>query len=132
MARPYDEGATMTRIRLAAAAAAASVLAAVVAGSASAATTKTLTGTVGPGFTITLVDAAGRMVTKLKAGRYVIVVRDRSDMHNFELRGRGLNEQETSVPGTGTTRSTLVLRKGSYVYVCDPHALTMRGTFVVQ
>jgi plastocyanin len=102
------------------------------AGISRAATVTRLTGTVGPGETITLVDSKGRKVTRLKAGKYVITVRDLSSMHNFELRGQGLVEQETSVPGTGTVRWTLTLKKGNYVYVCDPHASTMRGSFVVS
>jgi len=118
--------------RIALAVAAAAVVSAVAVASSGAATPAKLTGTVGPGFTITLVDSSGKKVKSLRAGTYVITVRDRSDMHNFELRGPGLNEQETSVPATGTTKWTLKLKKGSYLYVCDPHASTMRGSFVVS
>ena len=122
----------MKTVRIALAVAAATMVSAIAVASSSAATPAKLTAAVGPGFTLTLVDSSGKKVTHLKAGTYVITVRDRSGMHNFELRGPGLNEQETSVPGTGTVRWTLNLRKGSYLYVCDPHASTMRGSFVVS
>ena len=122
----------MKTVRIALAVAAATVVSAIAVASSSAATPAKLTAAVGPGFTLTLVDSSGKKVTHLKAGTYVITVRDRSDMHNFELRGPGLNEQETSVPATGTTKWTLKLKKGSYLYVCDPHASTMRGSFVVS
>ena len=120
------------KFRIVSALAIATGVSAIAAASSGAAAATKLTGTVGPGFTITLVDSSGKKVKSLRAGTYVITVRDRSDMHNFELRGPGLNEQETSVPATGTTKWTLKLKKGSYLYVCDPHASTMRGSFVVS
>ena len=52
----------------------------------------TLTATVGPGATI-LRTSRGARVTRLKAGRYRIVVRDRSSMHNFHLSGPGVNKR---------------------------------------
>jgi plastocyanin len=88
-----------------------------------------LTGTVGPGFTITL-TRAGTTVKSLKRGTYVIKVSDLATDHNFHLTGPGVN-RTTSVGGTGTTTWTVTLRKGVYTYVCDPHATTMRGTFTV-
>ena len=65
------------------------------------------------------------------SGTYTIAVRDLSDMHNFHLSGPGLN-RATSVAGTGSTTWTAKLKKGTYTYVCDPHASTMRGTFTVK
>jgi plastocyanin len=121
----------MRGIRIAVVAAVAAALVVVATGVASAASPKKLTATVGPGYTITLVDSSGKKVTRLKAGKYVITVHDLATDHNFELRGGGLVEQETSVPETGTVKWTLVLKKGSYTYVCDPHADMMRGSFVV-
>ena len=47
-----------------------------------------LTGTVGPGFTITL-KKLGKKVITLKAGTYSITVSDKSNIHNFHLRGPG-------------------------------------------
>jgi plastocyanin len=90
-----------------------------------------LAGTVGPGFTITL-KKAGTKVTKLKPGKYSIQVNDRSADHNFHLKGPGVNKM-TQVPTTGTLKTPWVvtLKKGKYTYVCDPHALAMKGSFTV-
>jgi plastocyanin len=100
--------------------------------SGSAASAKTVTGTVGPGFTIGLA-IHGKKVTRLKAGTaYRFVVRDRSSIHDFHLTGPGLNRVLTSVPFTGTKSFVLRLRKGSYRFVCDPHSGIMHGRFKVS
>jgi plastocyanin len=99
------------------------------AGSASAAT-KTVNGSVGPGFTISL-KLAGKKVKRLKATTYRFRVTDRSSSHNFRLRGPGYNKAITSVGFTGTKTVTIRLRKGTYRYVCDPHSSFMRGSFKV-
>lgn len=89
----------------------------------------TLTATVGPGATISLRTSRGARVRRLKAGRYRIVVRDRSAMHNFHLSGRGVNKR-TTVRFRGTTTWTVTFRKGrTYRFVCDPHARRMKGSF---
>jgi plastocyanin len=83
-----------------------------------------LTGTVGPGFTI-------KMSSKtVKAGTYVITVKDLSTFHNFHLVGPGVNKA-TSVEKQGTTSWKLKLRRGTYRFVCDPHSTTMKGTLRV-
>jgi plastocyanin len=97
---------------------------------ASAATPK-LTGTVGPGFTITL-KQGGKAVETLKAGTYSITVSDKSNIHNFHLTGPGLNKQITAVSFQGTKTVTVKLKKGTYKFVCDPHASTMKGSFKVS
>lgn len=97
-------------------------------GAAPAAPTK-LVATVGPGFTITLTKG-GKKVTKLKAGAYVITVRDKSSIHNFRLRGMGLNKA-TSVAAVKTVTWNVTLKRGTYRYRCDPHASTMKGSFKV-
>jgi hypothetical protein len=89
-----------------------------------------LVGTVGPGFTIVLEDAAGRTVTRLDPGTYVLEVRDRSPDHNFHLFGPGVNEA-TSVEGEGTVTWTVTLREGRYTAVCDPHPGEMRLALTV-
>ena len=61
------------------------------------------------------VERNGQDVKTLKAGRYVIVVKDPATIHNFRLKGPGLNKA-TSVSGTGTVRWTITLKKGRYVY----------------
>ena len=89
-----------------------------------------LTGTVGPGFTITLTQG-GKKVSKLKAGTYTIKIADKSNIHNFHLTGPGVNKK-TSVGGTGSTTWTVKLKSGTYKFVCDPHAASgMKGSFKV-
>jgi plastocyanin len=116
----------MTRTRLALLALVAA-LALTLAASALAATK--LTGTVGPGFTITLTQG-GKKVTTLKAGKATFSITDKSSIHNFHLTGPGVNKA-TSVPKTGTSTWTVTLKKGTYRFVCDPHASTMKGSFKV-
>src|SRR5687768_10434480 len=116
----------MSRIRLLLVAALASV--ALVASSAQAASIK-LVAIVGPGFNITLTKA-GKKVTTLKPGSYTITVNDRSNIHNFRLRGKGLNKT-TSIGGKGTFTWTVTLKPGTYTFICDPHPTTMKGTFKV-
>jgi plastocyanin len=86
--------------------------------------TNTLTATDGPGYTITMSKKT------VKAGTYVITVRDRSNIHNFHLTGPGVNKT-TSVPGVTTTKWTVKLKKGTYRFVCDPHVAIMFGTLTV-
>lgn len=90
-----------------------------------------LVATVGPGFTITLKTASGTRVRVLKPGAYTITVRDRSNIHNFHLKGPGVNK-DSGVTVVATRTWTVRLRAGRYVYVCDPHASSMRGTFTVR
>jgi len=89
----------------------------------------TLNGTVGPGFTITL-KQGGKTVKTLKAGTYVFKIADKSGIHDFHLTGPGVNKK-TTVGGTGNSTWTLTLKKGTYKYVCDPHASIMHGSFKV-
>lgn len=102
---------------------------ALVAVAAAAADTK-LSGTVGPGFTITLRDAQGEPVTRLPAGQTDITVDDRSDEHNFHLRGPGV-DIATGLDEIGVRTFTVTLSDGAYTFVCDPHAADMRGSFDV-
>jgi plastocyanin len=98
----------------------------------SAAAPKTVNGTVGPGFTIGL-TMQGKSVAKLKAGTpYRFVISDRADIHDFHLSGPGLNRVLTSVEFTGTKSFLLTLKKGTYRFVCDPHASFMHGSFRVS
>ena len=90
-----------------------------------------LTGTVGPGFTITLTKA-GKKVTLLKAGTYSITVADKSNIHNWHLRGPGgVNKEITGIAFVGTKTAIVKLVKGTYKYVCDPHLTVMKGSFKV-
>ncbi len=117
----------MTRIRLAAVAVLAT--AALVLGATAQAATPTLVATVGPGFTITL-TRGGKKVTKLAPGKYSITLRDRSSDHNFHLRGPGVNKS-SAVDAAVTRTWTVTFRRGTYRYVCDPHADDMKGSFLV-
>ena len=116
----------MLRTRLAFVALLAAAL--VVVASASAATPK-LNAVDGPGFTISL-KKAGVKVKSLKAGKYKIVVKDLSNIHNFHLTGPGVNKK-TGVGPKGTFTWTVTLKKGTYKYICDPHASIMKGSFKV-
>jgi plastocyanin len=100
----------------------------VVVASASAAT-PTLNAVVGPSFNISL-KKAGKKVSSLKHGKYKIVVKDVSNIHNFHLSGPGLNKK-TGVGAKGTFTWTVTLKKGTYKFVCDPHASIMKGSFKV-
>jgi plastocyanin len=86
--------------------------------------TNTLTGTVGPGYTITMNKKS------VKAGTYAITIHDLASIHDFHLTGPGV-DKKTSVSGTGTTKWTVKLKKGTYHYVCDPHHTIMHGVLNV-
>jgi len=115
-----------SRIRLFAALAALALVAVV---PAQAAVPK-LTGTVGPGFTISL-KKAGVNLKAAKAGRYSLTVADKSGIHNFRLKGPGVNIA-TSVIRTGTKTFAFTLKRGTYTFVCDPHSSSMKGSFKVS
>jgi plastocyanin len=86
---------------------------------------KKLSGTVGPGFTISVSKKS------VKAGTYNITVNDKSNIHNWHITGPGVNKS-TSVSGTGTTTfKNVKLKKGTYTIVCDPHASSMKTTLKV-
>jgi plastocyanin len=84
----------------------------------------TLTGTDGPGYTITMNKRT------VKAGTYVITIHDRSSIHDFHLTGPGVNKA-TSVAAVGTKKWTVKLKKGTYHFVCDPHKAIMHGILKV-
>ena len=84
----------------------------------------TLTGTVGPGFTISLDK------TSVPAGAYTLTVDDKSDAHNFHLTGDGV-DVKTEVADVGTKTFQITLKAGTYKFICDPHASSMNGTLTV-
>jgi plastocyanin len=89
-----------------------------------------LTGEVGPGFSIE-VKNAGKDLKTIKAGTYTIKVQDKASIHDFHLKGPGLNKS-TTVPFVGTQTWKITLKPGTYTYQCDPHASAgMKGTFKV-
>ena len=92
---------------------------------------KVVNGSVGPGFTISL-KSGGKKVTSLKAGTYRFDVSDRSPIHDFHLSGPGVNKVITAVSFQGRRSVTVKLKRGTYRYVCDPHASFMKGSFRVS
>ncbi len=94
-------------------------------------TVKTVQGTVGPGFTIDL-KLGSKKVTKLRAGvPYRFAIQDRSAVHDFHLTGPRVNRVITGVGFMGTKSIVLRLKRGTYRFLCDPHASSMRGSFRV-
>jgi Copper binding proteins, plastocyanin/azurin family len=93
-----------------------------------------LIGTVGPDFTITLTDANGVRLETVTAGRYELVVHDRSDTHNFVLGSKATGERyiDSGVGFVGTTTVTIDLVPGLYAYACSPHFTTMNGSLIVR
>jgi plastocyanin len=85
---------------------------------------KRLSGFDGPGFVI------GMSKRTVVHGQFRITINDRSSAHNFHLIGPGVNKR-TTVAGTGTTVWNVRLRPGTYRFVCDPHASSMKGTLRV-
>ena len=81
-------------------------------------------------FKIEMKNAAGRPLKTVKRGTYRIKIEDRASIHNFHLKGPGVNKS-TSVRGRVETIWRVRLRPGKYTFVCDPHASTMRGSFRV-
>ena len=90
----------------------------------------TLTGTVGPGFSISLVDGSGARVQHLEPGTYTLVIHDLAAEHNFHLRGPGV-DRFTEVEAKGDATWSVTFEDGAYTYVCDPHAGTLSGSFTV-
>jgi plastocyanin len=89
-----------------------------------------LTGEVGPGFSIE-VKKAGKDLKTIKAGSYRIKIEDKATIHNFHLKGPGL-DKKTGVSFKGDTTWTIKLKPGRYTYQCDPHAaMGMKGSFKV-
>lgn len=119
----------MFRISLIALTAAVVAVATVLIGTAAAAP-KTVKGNVGPGFSISL-TSAGKKVSSLKPGAYRFEISDRSPAHDFHLIGPGVNKRITGVSYVGRRSLTVTLRKGTYRFVCDPHASSMKGSFKV-
>lgn len=88
-----------------------------------------VTGQVGPGFEIKM-RLNGKTLKTLKAGTYKMKIEDKSGIHDFHLTGPGVNKS-TSVGGMAETTWTVKVRKGTYRFVCDPHASQMNGSFRV-
>jgi plastocyanin len=98
------------------------------------ASTPKLTGTVGPGYTISLKKGAAKVKT-LKAGKYVFVITDKAAIHNFTIeREKGGPKIEKTLTGTsfqGKKTVTVTLKTGSWKYYCSIHEPQMFGFFKV-
>lgn len=96
-----------------------------------AATATQLTGSVGPGFTISLKDSSGHAVTQLDPGAYTITVNnlDSTATHDFHLFGPGVDQATPFQQGTWTWNVTFT--NGLYTFHCDAHPTLMKGTFRV-
>lgn len=99
----------------------------------SAAKANTLTGTVGPGFSIRLTDSNNQAVTRLAPGTYTITINNLSQgtdyVHNFHLKGPGVDMASEFAAGTTTWNVTFV--NGTYTFRCDAHPTQMHGSFQV-
>jgi hypothetical protein len=91
---------------------------------------KKLLGSVGPGASIALRTASGARAKRLKAGAYVLTVRDRSKVQNFHLRGKRVNVK-TGVAFTGAKTWKIRLAKGRYRYWSDAHP-ALKGSFLAR
>jgi plastocyanin len=94
------------------------------------ASTPKLTGTVGPGYTITLKQGTAKVKT-LKAGKYVFVITDKAAIHNFTIeREKGGPKIEKTLTGTsfqGKKTVTVTLKTGSWKYYCSIHESQIFG-----
>jgi plastocyanin len=81
------------------------------------------------GFVISLRDGNGNAVTQLAPGTYDIAVSDRSEAHNFHLKGPGV-DMSTPIGEKQETTWTVTIGDGRFTYVCDAHASQMRGYFL--
>ena len=80
-------------------------------------------------FVISLRDASGNLVTQLAPGTYDVAVSDRSEQHNFHLKGPGV-DMSTPVGEKQETTWTVTIGEGRFTYVCDVHSSQMRGYFL--
>ena len=80
-------------------------------------------------FVISLRDGEGNAVTTLAPGTYDIAVSDRSEAHNFHLRGPGV-ERSTPIGEKQEATWTVTIGIGRYAFVCDAHVTQMRGYFL--
>ena len=97
--------------------------------------TPTLKGVVGPGYTISL-KKGGKKVKTLKAGKYRIVVSDKSSFHNFTLEREKpskpkLEKLITSTSATTTKTVVWTLKPGSWRAYCSVHEAQMHQDFKV-
>jgi hypothetical protein len=92
-----------------------------------------LIGVTGPEAPTITLKWRGRRVTRLKPGKYRLRVYDRSDSHDFHLRGPRSDRRITNRLFVGARLVTVTLVKGRYEYYCAPHYFSgMNGRFAVR
>jgi len=101
-----------------------------VSASTSAAPNPVLKAFVEPGYDIGIRDQVGDLRGRtIAAGTYTVEVYDYSTIHNFELKGDGV-DVETDEEWTGRATWTVTFRSGGeYEFECDPHHDFMYGEF---
>jgi hypothetical protein len=97
--------------------------------------TPTLKGVTGPGYSVSLTKG-GKKVKTLKAGKYKIVVSDKSTFHNAVLEREKpskpkLEKDLTGVGFTGTKTVVMTLKPGSWRFYCEVHESQMHQDFKV-
>jgi hypothetical protein len=115
-----------------------SAIALTVAGAAFSRTTSTptLKGVVGPGYSIKLTKG-GKRVKSLKAGKYRLVISDKSTFHNFTVEREKpskpkLEKHITSTAFKGSKTIVMTLKPGSWRFYCSIHEAQMHGDFAVK
>ena len=89
---------------------------------------ESLTGTVGPDFSISLQKGDGSRLINVDPGEFRLSVDDLSEFHSFHVRGPGV-DVATQIEFEGQQEFDIVLVNGSYTFFCDAHPTQMRGTF---
>jgi hypothetical protein len=97
--------------------------------------TPTLKGVVGPGFSIKL-TLKGKKVKSLKAGKYKLVISDKSSIHDFTVEREKpskpkIEKMITSTGFTGSRTIVMRLKPGKWSYYCSVHEPQMHGDFKV-
>jgi hypothetical protein len=95
----------------------------------------TLKGVTGPGYSVSLTKG-GKKVKTLKAGKYKIVVSDKSTFHSSVLEREKpdkpkLEKDITGVGFTGTKTVVMTLKPGSWRFYCSIHESQMHQDFKV-
>jgi hypothetical protein len=95
----------------------------------------TLKGVTGPGYSVSLTKG-GKKVKTLKAGKYKIVVSDKSTFHSSVLEREKpdkpkLEKDITGVGFTGTKTVVMTLKPGSWRFYCSVHESQMHQDFKV-
>jgi plastocyanin len=92
-----------------------------------------LVGTVGKNdaFTIALTDDTGADITNLAAGTYKLTVHDDSGIHNFHIKGSGVDDK-TSITQAEVKTYSITVTPGTYTFLCDSHPTQMKGSFRVS